>query len=448
MAMFQSLTNILIMAIIETGRCTIDYINNHGLGVGKTDIGKVVLPYTIPGEVVSFERHAYRNSSNCLLKAIITPSPKRVYPACTYFGICGGCTLQHIDTKKYSSFKENIIKSLIKNIHPDTKINPIISIPPGQRRRANVEAIKKNDRIYLGFHRLNSHQIINIADCLALSEKLSSILVPLKSVLTTILHDNQRVKIFLTEASNGIDIDIKLNQRTSISSEQADSIINLAKEHNIIRIIFSYEASIIFLYETAKPYVLFDDIAVEIDAQSFLQSSFLSDKILSDLVIKCFDIYKNTNSQNTTILELFCGRGTFTLPLSRYFIIDAFESDINAIYALRKAILNKQKLINLYERDLFKDFLNRKELNNYRALAINPPRAGAEAQCRQIKSSDIEKICYVSCNPETFIRDSKILCSGGYSLTEITPIDQFYWTSHLEIIAFFEKKIKKTKNEL
>lgn len=428
------------MALIETARCTIDYINTHGLGVGKTDVGEVVLPYTLPGEVVVFERHVYRNASNCLLKTIVTPSPSRAYPACNYFGACGGCLLQHLESREYLQFKENIIKSLLKDLQINTQINPIISIPPGQRRRANMEAIKKSDKIYLGFHRFNSHQIINITKCPALSASLSNLLIPLKRVLNEILNDKQKVQIFLTEASNGIDVDIKFTQLPNINAEQREVIIDFAKKHHVVRLIFSCETSINLIYGIEKPYIIFDGVAVEIDAQSFLQSSFLSDKILSDLVINFFDNYREVNASMTTILELFCGRGTFTLPLSRYFNVDAFESDSMAISTLERAVANKNKPINLYERDLFRCSLNCQELNKYKALVMNPPRAGAEAQCKQIQRSTIEKICYVSCNPETFLRDSKILCSAGYTLTEVTPVDQFYWSPHLEIVAYFEKK--------
>lgn len=428
------------MAIIESGKCRIEYINNHGLGVGKTDGRKVILPYTLPGEIVLFERHAYRNLSNCLLKAIVTPSPRRSHPMCEYFGTCGGCLLQHLDNQQYLQFKKSIINSLVKDLQTETKINPIISIPPGQRRRANMEAIKKKNKLYLGFHRFNSHQIIDVTHCPILSPSLSGLLLPLKDVLNEILMDKQKIQIFLTEASNGIDIDIKFDQKPIVNVKQKKEMIFFAKKNNVARVIFSYETVVSFIYEAAKPCVIFEGVAVEIDAQSFLQSSFLSDKILSQLVINYFYDYRNTSASVHTVLELFCGRGTFTLPLSRYSNVDAFEADTKAINALKKAVINKIGSINLYERDLFKSPLNRQELNKYKALVINPPRAGAEAQCNQIKKSKIEKLCYVSCNPETFFRDAKILCSNGYILSELTPVDQFYWSPHLEIVAYFERK--------
>jgi 23S rRNA (uracil1939-C5)-methyltransferase len=426
------------MAITEHGKCKILSLNNQGLGVAQTDLGTALLPYTIPGEIVEFERHQYRRESNCVLKAIIEPSTARVQPVCKYFGVCGGCLLQHLNDENYYQFKYEAINQALKTVHIQTNINPIITIQAGMRRRANLEAIKKNDQIFLGFHRFRSHQIINIDECPALLPKLSNLLAPLKSALAQILENRQKAQIFLTEASNGTDITLTIQEQSLLNDQQRLILSDFATDHAITRFIFRYRKLLDIIQEIAQPYIIFDDIAVKIDAYGFLQSNFLSDKILADLVLDFF-MPANCQKQDIAVVDLFCGRGTYTIPLARHFKVDGFESDHAAISALGEAILNTDRQINLVKRDLFSLPLTAQELSSYNAVVINPPRAGAETQCHQLKTSTIDKICYISCNPETFARDAQILCSGNYQLNEVTPVDQFYWSPHLEVVGFFQR---------
>lgn len=422
------------MAVIEEAQCKIKYLNSQGLGIGKTELGEVILPYTIENEIVDFERHAYRRNTNCLLKAIITTSTDRIEPKCKYFGACGGCLLQHIKDEAYLKFKTNIIKSLLDKSNIATKINDLIIIPPGLRRRANLKGIKKNEKIFLGFQRFNSHQIIDIIECPAILGELSNLIPSLKIVLNKILDDKQKIDIFLTKAKNGIDISIDID--SSIDTDKQKKLIEFAEQNHILRINLIHQNKTITIYQIEIPYILLGKIKVEIDAKSFLQSSFMSDEILSQLVLKTFE---NFNKEKTSIIDLFCGRGTFTIPLSNFFLVDGFESEESAILSLKKACLETNISINLFQRDLFLKALTSKELSKYHGAVINPPRAGAEAQCKQLKNSSIEKICYVSCNPETFIKDVKILQKGGYKLVEVTPVDQFYWTPHLELVGIMQK---------
>lgn len=424
------------MALVEQGQCKINSLNKQGLGVGQTEKGKVLLPYTLPGEVVSFDRHAYRSASNCVLKEIIEPSKERATPPCPYFGACGGCLLQHLNVKDYYDFKYDGLKNMLFSEGIEAVIHPVITIPAGERRRANLEAIKKEDQIYLGFHRFHSKQIINIDACLALLPRLSHLLVPIKEVLHKILDNREKAHIFLTEASNGTDITITIQERATLTQAHRAYLEEFALKHSITRLIFRYRKRIDTIREIAKPHILFDGIEVEIDANSFLQSSFKSDEVLGNLVMKYFT---NENLKGEHIVDLFCGRGTYTLPLSKYYNVDGFESDQPALTALENAAKKANRPISVTKQDLFESPVKTGELNKYNAAVINPPRAGGQAQIDQLKSSIVEKICYISCNPETFARDAKILLSGGYELVEITPVDQFYWSPHLEVVGFFKR---------
>lgn len=430
------------MAIIEQGKCKIDFLNSKGLGVATTSLGEINLPYVLPGEIVEFERHLYRNKITNILKQIIEASPQRIKPTCKYFGACGGCLLQHLNKEEYINFKNEIIAKALQEENIITKINPLIIISNSSRRRANFEVIKKNDQIFLGFHRYHSHQIINIDECPALVPQLSKLIQPLKEILFNILPNKQKAKIFLTQASNGIDMLFVIEDKIYLDNEKKNLLSTFAKENCIIKIKFRFKQTDELIYQTEDPYIKFNNIQVGIDAESFLQASFLSDEILSNIILKYCLAITPKNKEELSIVDLFCGRGTFTLPLSNHFNVQGFDSDKAAIRALKKVASQTKFNVQIFERDLFSSPLKIKDLNKYQLAILNPPRAGAKAQIQEMADSKIDDICYVSCNPESFIEDSKILLQGGYKLLEVTPVDQFYWSPHLEVVGFFKRLIK------
>jgi 23S rRNA (uracil1939-C5)-methyltransferase len=421
------------MTLIEEAKCTIKYINDNGLGVSSTELGEVELAYSLPGEIVRFERHQYRRTKNCLLKEIEVKSEMRASPPCKYFRACGGCLLQHLNIDLYNDFKFNLVTSHLHKNNIDTVVNPVITVPFGNRRRANLEGIKKHDQLFLGFHRFHSNQIINIDNCMALSPELSTILPSLKNILELVLDNKQKIQIFITKTDNGIDCSFTIQEHKSLNETQREILYKFAKANNIIRLAFRHRKNIDIIYEIEKPFVKFGDIEVEIDAYCFLQASSMSDKILSDLIIEFF--YTMNELSEIQVVDLFCGRGTYSLPLSSSYKVHGFESDKLSIDALRKA----NNDINLYVRDLFLHPLTNSELINYDYAVINPPRAGAEAQSVYLAISNIKKICYISCNPKTFARDAAILTANNYKLTSVTPVDQFYYSPHMELVGFFEK---------
>ncbi len=417
------------MALIEEGTCLIEFINKQGLGCGKSPFGPVEVPYTIPGEIISFERHKYRNQSNCLLKTIEKKSAHRITPECKYFGRCGGCSLQHMDIETYNNFKY----TLVKNALPDEVIvKPIITIDKGQRRRINLKAFKKGEQLFLGFYRFHSHQIIDIDSCPVAMNPISNILIPLKKILTLILKNRQKAEIFLTHASNGIDMLLEVND--SIESGFEQELKDFAIKNEIIRLqLYSPKRSMV-IFESESPYIILGNKKVAIDAKCFIQASFSSDQVLANLVEDYLP------QQKGELVDLFCGRGTFSLPLSKRFSVYGFDSDAASLKALGEAA---EGIVVLHERDLFASPLNIDELRPYRFAVINPPRAGALAQVKALASSNCERVIYISCNHETFARDAKILENGRYKLLEVTPVDQFYWNSHVEVVGVFVKNFSK-----
>jgi 23S rRNA (uracil1939-C5)-methyltransferase len=429
------------MALLEHTTCKIDRVNSKGLGEGSTELGLVELPYVLPGDIAEFERHGYRGKTNSILKNIIEKKSLRNEPLCKYFGACGGCLLQHFPDDGYKNFKYQLIIDALKkyDIPECYNLNEMITVPFGQRRRANLEAVKKNGQVFLGFHRLHSHQIINLECCPALLPELSLLISPLKILLESVMEDKQKLGMFVTKSASGIDISIEIQNCCSLEEFKRNLLQKFAVDHNLARLIFRYRKTVDILHEREKPYVIFGDAKVEIDSHCFLQSSDMSDIILRDIVLKYLVDNVEQSSGKGYIVDLFCGRGTYTIPLSKYFKVDGFESDAKALKAHSKAASERGLPILLNQRDLFTYPLSVRELGKYTKCIINPPRAGAEMQTKEMAQSSISEICYVSCNPDTFSRDAKILISGGYQFIELIPFDQFYFSPHLEVIGYFKK---------
>jgi len=422
------------MALVENARCKIEKLNSKGFGEGETEKGRVALPYLLPGDIVEFERHAYRGKSNCLIKSYEKGTHPRSDPPCEYFEKCGGCLLQHLTDEDYNNIKLSMITSPLDSYKIDQyRLNEIVTIPYGNRRRANIEAVKRRDAFYFGFHEHNSFRISDIDACIALDADLSRLLIPLKKVIEDILEERQKAQIFITKAANGVDLWLEIQNVKELEQGKRDLLKQFAISNNLIRLIFRHRKFKDEIYLQHKPYVVFDDVKVEVDAKCFLQSSLLSDKILGELVMN----YVGTSGAN--VADLFCGRGTYTIPISKYSKVEGFESDKDALTSLGRAIETTERDVELFRSDLYSMPLKALELQKYDFCVINPPRSGAKEQIEELAKVKSLKICYVSCNPETFARDANILIDNGYVLREVTPVDQFYWASHVELVAYLEK---------
>jgi 23S rRNA (uracil1939-C5)-methyltransferase len=142
-----------------------------------------------------------------------------------------------------------------------------------------------------------------------------------------------------------------------------------------------------------------------------------------------------------TAADLFCGVGAFTFPLAARAKVSAFDGDKSAIEALAAAVKKASGLkpISARVRDLFREPLSALELNEHDAIVIDPPRAGAEAQSQRLAKSKVKTVVAVSCNPATLARDARHLVDGGYKIESVTPVDQFVYSAHVEVVAVFRR---------
>jgi 23S rRNA (uracil1939-C5)-methyltransferase len=167
---------------------------------------------------------------------------------------------------------------------------------------------------------------------------------------------------------------------------------------------------------------------------AFLQATFAAEEVLARLVA---DHVGRANM----VADLFCGLGPFALRLARHARVVAADADDAAISALKRAaaLTSGLKPIEAGRRDLFRRPYLAHELKRMDAVVFDPPRQGAQAQARALAASDVPVVVAVSCNPATFSRDIRLLVDGGYRLTAVTPVDQFRYAAHVEVVGKLEK---------
>lgn len=304
---------------------------------------------------------------------------------CPFFGKCGGC--------KYDFSSPAYQKQKLESL-PDIKpTEEPIWIPSGTRRRADF-CFAPNQ---FGFFETKTKNIVNIDYCPNLTDAINKIL--------PFMHKMPWCgtgACLITECDNGIDIAITSNVPYFTPEFRAAAL-----QLPAIRITWNSQ----IIKQTQQPTVTFDTHITQYPSNAFLQPSRQGADKLRNLVQKHTHGYKK-------IADLFCGLGNFT------FALNATGFDIVGTGI---------------KRDLFKQPLTVGMLNQYDCIIMDPPRAGAKNQCIELIKSNVKKIIYISCNPNTWITDTKILESGGYSATTIIPVDQFIGSGHWEIFSVFEK---------
>jgi 23S rRNA (uracil1939-C5)-methyltransferase len=344
---------------------------------------------------------------------------------CRHFGTCGGCTFQDMPHDTYRDLKRaQIVQALSRYGFDEIAIGLPAEVAPGTRRRGALKALKESGVVQLGFRAARSHRTIDLAECRVLTPALVALLPPLRELLTGLLREGEEAELRLTEANNGIDLEI--GARSAAGLRHATTLARWAARFGIARVTIRGEPAVQF----ASPAVCLGGVEVEIPPASFLQPTHPGELLLQEVV-------QNAMKGARRIVDLFAGCGTFALALAAQARVHAVDADAAAIAALLAATRKTQKLkpVTAEVRDLFKRPLSAVELDGFDAAVLDPPRAGAAALAKALAASKLTRAAYVSCNPETFARDARILNEAGWRIQSVQPVDQFLWSSHIELVA-------------
>jgi 23S rRNA (uracil1939-C5)-methyltransferase len=408
---------------------TISRIGHRGDGVVDTAAGAVFVPCALPGEVVEVDavkRHPDRRQ----LLRVETPSPERIEPVCPHFGVCGGCQTQHWDFARYRDWKRSLVVEALRQAGFDAPVDELIDAHGKGRRRATFHARRSQmDVLAVGFAAFRAHEIIAIDQCPVLAPALAGAIRAAWAIAEALGSTAKPLDIQVTATEGGLDVDVRGSG--PLPARRAGVLARLADNHQLARITRHGE----MIIQRTTPAVRIGKAAVTLPPGSFLQATEEGEAVLARLIAAHVGNAKS-------IADLFCGVGPFALRLAERARIMAADSDADAVAALREAVKTASGLkpISAEARDLFRRPFVAQEFKGIEAVVFDPPRQGAEAQARQLAAAKVPLVIAVSCNIATFVRDARLLADGGYRLTAVTPVDQFRYSAHVELVGRFERQ--------
>ncbi len=401
----------------------IDRLGARGEGVARTPDGLVFIPYALAGETVIAEIEGSRG----ILTEIVAPSPDRIAPHCRYFARCGGCAVQTLAAPAYAQWKRDLVADALRRAGLTAEVFDLVDAHGNGRRRATFHVRYPEGRPATGFMQPRAHKIVEIHSCPLFAPSLENALTVARAIGLALAAAKKPLDILVTATASGLDVDVK--GHGPVNPQQRQALVRTALEHDLARL--SNHGEIIVTERT--PLIGMDKAVVALPPGAFLQATEAGEEALATRV--CAQM-----AGAMRIADLFAGIGTFALRLAEFATVSAFDHDEGALSALAKAAYTAQlKPVKVARRDLFRQPLSPNELENFDAAVLDPPRAGAESQAHALGASSVPLVAGVSCNAKTFARDAAILCSGGFELITVEPIDQFRHTPHVEIVACFRR---------
>ncbi len=389
-------------------------------GEGVAD-GPVYVAGSLPGETVLADVEGERG----VLKAVVTASPQRIAAFCKHYGQCGGCQLQHWEVTAYRQWKADQVVQAFARRGIEIATPELIDAHGDGRRRVSLHVRKKDGVVTAGFMAARSHRLHDLDACPIVVPALAGS-PEMARVIGGVLGD---CDVALTATDAGLDCAIRA-ERKVVEQEYA-KLARLAEQLAVSRFTVNGET----IVTKIQPALVIGKARVPLPPASFLQATAKGEAVLAALVLDGLGKAKS-------VADLFCGVGPFALRIAERVKVQAFDSDRPAIAALQAAVrkADGMKPVTSAVRDLMKEPLVSGELKDFDTVVFDPPRAGAEAQARQLAKSQVKTAIAVSCDPATLARDAEILIAAGFKLKTITAVDQFKWSSHVETVAVFARR--------
>ena len=411
-----------------TEQLTIHRLGHRGDGIADTNVGPVFVPYALPGETVTVEPvpgHPDRRH----LDHVDKPSHERAAPICKHFTHCGGCAMQHWSLAEYHLWKRGLVAKALEQVGLIAPLEPLIDAHGQGRRRAVLHARRgARDVLEVGFTAPRAHHIVAIDRCPILAPGLEGAISAAWAIAEILKPTDKPLDIQVTATDSGMDVDVRGSG--PLNSGRTTALAGVAEKFRLARITRHGE----LVAQGAQPLMKIGRAQVPLPPAAFLQATAAGEATLARLVLDHVGDAKR-------VADLFCGIGTFALRMAERARVSAADSEASAIKALERAAANTSGLkpVACQVRDLFRRPFMAADLKGIDAVVFDPPRQGAETQARELAKSGVPVVVAVSCDAATFARDARILVDGGYKLVSVTPVDQFRYSFHVEMVGKFEK---------
>ncbi|PPD43469.1 MAG: RNA methyltransferase [Methylocystis sp.] len=405
-------------------RLQIERLGARGEGIATDGDKRVYVPYALPGETVNAEIEG----DHARLIGIVDAAPDRIAPFCPHYARCGGCAVQALRDDAYKEWKRGLVVAALRNAGLPADVAPLVDAHGAGRRRVTFHARMERGVARVGFMAARSHDIVEIDACPLLVPELSGALVAARALAQILASRGKPLDLSFTATLEGMDVDIR--GPGPLEDHEAGALVKAAQAHGLARL--SNHGRLVALRRA--PLVHVGSARVPVPPGSFLQATQAGEEAIAARVLEAVGAAKR-------VADLFCGVGAFALRLAANARVSAYDSSAEAVEAMFSGARAAAGLkpMDGGARDLFARPLSAKELAPFEALVFDPPRAGALAQVTEIAKSEVGVVVAVSCSAQSFARDAAILLTGGYSMGEIVPIDQFRHSPHVEIVAHFSR---------
>jgi len=419
--------------------------------------GKVIfVEGALPAERVSFS--SFRKKPNweaAHLTEIHRESSLRVKPKCAHFGVCGGCSMQHLEPAAQVAMKQRILEDNLKHIgkvKAETMMRPVHGPTWGYRYRARISVrnVVKKGGVLVGFHERKSSFVSDMKTCQILPAHVSAMLVPLRHLIASlsIIDQMPQIELAVGEGAQGRTTAMVLRNLAPLSADDEIKLRAFAAQYGVQWWLQPAGPDSVHPFDAndADLHYLLPEFGIRMPFKptDFTQVNHQINRVLVARALRLLDVQKEDR-----VADLFCGLGNFTLPIATLAreVVGIEGSERLTERALENARANGvAEHTSFYCRNLFEakaeDFV---ALGRFDRMLIDPPREGAAAVCAALMElaqsrCDLlpRRIVYVSCNPSTLARDAAMLVHGGYRLSKAGVVNMFPHTSHVESMAVFD----------
>lgn len=422
----------------------IESLSDDGRGIVECDGKSYLIRYVIPGERVRFSPNGKRRGQHeGRVEEVIESSPMRTTPRCAHFGVCGGCSVQHILSSGQVEIKQQrLIRQLASgNVTPESVALPITGPQWGYRRKARLGAkwVAKKRAALVGFRENYGNHIAVLSHCEVLHPSIGGRLLALRSLIGSLAAKTSIAQI---EVAVGTQSAALVFRHTGpLGEEDKHRLIEFSKAYDFSVFVQSGgPETVLALWPREPPrltYALPDfDLVFEFEPLEFTQ---VNPETNRHLVARVVEWLKPDPSDR--VLDLFCGLGNFTLPLARQGaeVVGLEGSDELVARARGNAGRNNVVSAQFYAVDLSDETASKFWLaQRWDRVLLDPPRSGAASIIESFSPREHQRIVYVSCNPASLARDADILVNRlGYRLDKTSIVDMFPQTSHVESVSLF-----------
>lgn len=426
----------------------IESLDHEGRGVTHVD-GKVVfVEGALAGERVELE--TYRRKPRYELartQVVLRASPSRTQPRCQFFGICGGCAMQHIEARTQVAAKQRVLEdnfAHIGQVRPDTVLSPIHGPAWGYRLRARFSSryVHKRGTALVGFRERRHSFVADMQTCEVVPPRISQLLMPLRSLANSLSIRERVPQIELAVGDHCVALAFRVLEPPSGEDEMR--LRDFADRHGVHVYLQPGGPDTVRLLhpvgDELLSYTLPDfDLEYRFGLTDFTQVNHQINRVLVRRALSLLNV-----AVGERVADLFCGIGNFSLPMARRGAqVSGLEGSETLIERARSNARHNglESGCDFREADLFKmDAQQWRDLGHFDKVLIDPPRDGAVELVKAFASDPPERVVYVSCNPATLARDAAIMVhSNGYSLSAAGVVNMFPHTTHVESIAVFDK---------